>query len=284
MTETLTTANGRRGVALAVAPNGGRHMKVDHAALPITPMELADCAQACLLAGASMIHLHVRNEAGRHCLDVQRYRAALDAVRTRVGDRLITQITTESLGLYQPVDQIELIRTLRPEACSIALREIAPDAAHEIGFASLLEWMRRERVFPQIILYDATDVVRLQGMRQRGLIPASDIPVLFVLGRYTAGQQSAPGDLRQFMAVARQSPFAHWTVCAFGRDEAACAVAAALLGGHVRVGFENNFHLPDGTVAAENADLLRPVAGALQHLGRTLETAESQRAALEAIW
>lgn len=284
MTNLEAAAAGRRTTALAIAPNGGRRIKVDHPALPLTPQELADCAAACLAGGASMIHVHVRDDQLQHCLDLQRYRATQDAIRARVGDRLIVQVTTEALGRYTPRDQIDLVRALRPEACSIALREIASETAHEADFSSLLTWMRRERVLPQIILYNAAEVLRLQDMRRRGLIPADDIPVLFVLGRYTQGQQSTPTDLLEFLAVAEQAPFGHWTVCAFGRNEAACAVTAALLGGHVRLGFENNLFLPDGTAAADNAALLRPVADALHQLGRTLETAETQRIALDAIW
>lgn len=284
MQDSSAPADCRQGIALAVAPNGGRRTKADHPALPIAPQELAECAEACLTEGASMIHVHVRDAAGQHCLDVDLYRATEEAIRARVGEQLIVQVTTEALGRYTPKEQNDLVRRLRPQACSMALREIAPDAVHEVAFAGLLEWMRRERIFPQIILYDAADVARLQDMRLRGVIPADDIPVLFVLGRYAASQQSNPSDLGEFLGAARQAPFSHWTVCAFGKHEAACAVTAALRGGHARLGFENNLFLPDCTVAADNAALIAPVANALRHLGRSLETAETQRAALEAIW
>ncbi|KQO83747.1 3-keto-5-aminohexanoate cleavage protein [Rhizobium sp. Leaf262] len=283
MTELNTTAPRDRGIAIAVAPNGGRRLKADHPALPISPDELAECAVACLDAGASMIHVHVRDDDGRHSLDVERYRAAIAAIRARVSDRLIIQVTTEALGLFKPAEQIDLVRVLRPEACSIALREIAPDASYEGDFADLLAWMRRERIVPQIILYDSVDLERLEDLLQRGVIPADDIPVLFVLGRYTTHQQSSPLDLSVFTRSAAV-PFAHWSVCAFGRDEAACAVSAALMGGNVRLGFENNLHLPDGTTAADNAALIAPVRNSLHLLGRKIETAETQRAALETIW
>ncbi|MGE6738990.1 3-keto-5-aminohexanoate cleavage protein [Allorhizobium pseudoryzae] len=277
-----TAAEHGRGIAIAVAPNGGRRLKADHPALPLSPAELAECAAECLDAGASLVHIHVRDDAGRHCLDVARYRAAIDAIRGRVSDRLIIQITTEALGIFKPAEQMDLVRVLHPEACSMALREIVPDASYESAFAVLLEWMRRERVMPQIILYDLADLERLQEMLQRGLIPAQDIPVLFVLGRYTTHQQSSPADLQDFLQASPS--FAHWSMCAFGRDEAACAVAAALMGGNVRLGFENNLLLPDGTVAANNAALIAPVRESLRLLGRRIETAETQRAALEAIW
>ena len=90
--------------------------------------------------------------------------------------------------------------------------------------------------------------------------------VLYVLGRYSLLRTAAPSDLLPFLAPAAPR-FAHWSVCAFGRREAACVTAGALLGGHARVGFENNLALPSGERAATNAELVGVVAGALDGLG-----------------
>jgi 3-keto-5-aminohexanoate cleavage enzyme len=272
-----------RAAAIAIAPNGGRRTKADHPRLPISPAELADCAESCLAAQASMIHVHVRDAEGRHCLDADRYRETIAAIRSRVGNRLIVQVTTESLGAYSPAEQIALVRELRPEAASIALRELVPDAAHEAGFANLLYWMRRERIFPQLILYDRADMERLVEFHRRGLLAAEEIPLLFVLGRYTTDQVSQPADLIEFLANAPHG-FTQWTVCAFGRQEAACAVATALMGGNVRVGFENNLHLPNGDVAGSNAELVLVVTERLRVLGLPVGTADMQREALARIW
>lgn len=262
----MTDSREPRRVAIAVAPNGGRRTKVDHPAIPLTPGELARTAAECLDAGAAMIHVHVRRPDGRHLLDADAYGAAIAAIRAAVGDRLVIQITTEALGLYAPAEQIGVLKAVKPEAASLALRELAPDAAAEPAFAEALFWMKRENVLPQIILYEPAEAVRLEGMFRRGLVPWPDIPVLYVLGRYTLSQTSQPADLMPFLAP--EAPrFSNWSVCAFGRHEAACVTAGALLGGHVRVGFENNLHRPDGSLAASNADLVETVATALDRLG-----------------
>ena len=78
------------------APNGARRGKDDHQSLPITPDEIAACAEDVADAGASIIHLHVRDEHGAHSLESDRYRAAIAAVRERVGDGMVVQITTEA--------------------------------------------------------------------------------------------------------------------------------------------------------------------------------------------
>lgn len=253
-------------VAIAVAPNGGRRTKADHPAIPLTAVELARTAAECVEAGAAMIHVHVRKPDGTHLLDGDAYREAIAAIRSEVGDRMVVQITTESMGIYPLREQIAVLKAARPEAASLALREFAPDKAAEPDFFAALDWMKRESVVPQIILYDPSEAVRLSGMIQRGDLPWPSIAVLYVLGRYSASQTSRPCDVLPFIAPGMPR-FPTWSVCAFGRYEAACVTTAALLGSHVRVGFENNLLLPDGSPAASNAALVRCVADATRALG-----------------
>ena len=70
------------------APNGARRSKDDHEALPLTPEELAACAESVADAGAAMLHLHVRDKQGKHSLDPDSYRAAISSIRDRVGDQI----------------------------------------------------------------------------------------------------------------------------------------------------------------------------------------------------
>ena len=270
-------------VAITVAPNGGRRTKADHPALPLTPDELAATAAACLETGACMIHVHVRDTDGRHLLDAEACRAVIAAIRAAVGGRLVIQITSETLGVYRPAEQMEVVRKVRPEAVSLALRELLPDESHEAGFAQFLAWLRRENIVPQIILYTPEEEASLAALKARGLIPYDNMPVLYVLGRYTAGQISSPTDLLPFLAPGMPR-FAHWTVCAFGSRETACVTAGALLGGHVRVGFENNFRLPDGSLAPDNAALVSASQVALRASGLVIADAERLRREWSASW
>lgn len=268
----------RQPIVLAIAPNGGRRTKADHPALPLSAAELARTAAECLAAGCAMIHLHVRDRDGRHVLDQAAYADAIAAIRKEVGDRLVIQITSESLGLYSSDLQMAVAKAVRPEAVSLALRELAPSTQDEPAFGDFLGWLRRERIIPQIILYAPDDARRLGDMMRRGMVPFESPAVLYVLGRYSAGQTSRPRDLLPFLAD-DVPQFRHWMMCAFGRHEAACATAAALLGGHVRVGFENNLLLPDGRVAPSNAALLAACSQPLRDLGLAIATADDLRSA-----
>jgi len=271
------SVNDARGrVVLAVAPNGGRKTKADHPALPLTADELARDAAECLERGASMIHLHVRDAEGRHCLDPEAYRATMAQICEAVGDRLVVQITSESLGRYSPAEQRAAVLKTNPEAVSLALRELAPEASDERDFCVFLGKLKQMRIHPQIILYAPSDAERLGAMAKQGLIPFDRLSVLYVLGRFALTRTALPRDLLPFIAP-DMPRFHSWSVCAFGRRETACVTAAALLGGHARVGFENNLTLPNGERAASNAELVGAAARALEAVGLASQTSDGLR-------
>ncbi len=265
---------------ITVAPNGAYKQRPDHAALPLTAHELGHTAKLCLDAGAAMMHMHIRDAQGRHSLDVQGYRDAQQAVKAAVGDELIVQITSEAARVYQAPEQIAMVTTLRPEAVSVGLREVDQPEIGEAGLAQFFGWLAKERVMTQVIVYDVADLQRWQALRAQGVIPEAAWSLLFVLGRYSVGQTFAPHDLLPFvMAHTGQEP---WSMCAFGAGEHACATTAVALGGHARVGFENNLLLNNGQIAPDNAALVRQVADSARVLGRSLATAHQVRAAFQA--
>lgn len=268
-----------RPILLAVAPNGARLTRADHPRLPMTAADLARTATEVAEAGAAMIHIHARDRDGNHALDADLYREAIAAIRDAVGDRMVVQITTEAAGRYEADAQMAVAEAVKPEAVSLALRELCPDAESEMRFAAFLVRLKREQTAPQFILYDAADVLRLVALIDRGVVPDREPQVLYVLGHHQTERLSRPDDLLPFIdAAAGHLP--RFMVCAFGRNEAACGLEAARRSGDVRVGFENNLFLPDGTVAPDNAALVRAVAAPLAALGRTPMSADAFRARL----
>lgn len=259
---------------ITVAPNGARRTKADHDGLPLTAREIAETASDCVAAGAAMIHLHVRDREGRHTLDADAYREAIDAVRERVGDGIVIQITTEAVGVYKPREQFAVVREIEPEAVSLAIKEVVPPGGeNEAG--DFCVWAAEKGVFLQWILYSQADVVRYKSLQDAGVILRDNDFLLFVLGRYATGGVSDPRDLIPFLAeIDRSAP---WAVSAFGGSEYVCAGAGLMLGGHVRVGFENNLHLKDGTLANDNASLVADVARLAGAIGRPVMDAETAR-------
>jgi uncharacterized protein (DUF849 family) len=245
--------------------------------LPLTTTELGQTAKQCLDAGAAMIHMHIRDAEGRHSLDVQGYRDAQQAVKAAVGDELIIQVTSEAARVYKAPEQIAMVTALKPEAVSVGLREVDQPEIGEAGLSQFFGWLAKERVMTQVIVYDVADLQRWQALRAQGVIPDAPWSLLFVLGRYSVGQTSEAKDLLPFVMAHNGSE--PWSMCAFGAGEHACATTAAALGGHVRVGFENNLLLNNGQVAPDNAALVRQIADSARVLGRSLYTAAQAREA-----
>ena len=168
-----------------------------------------------------------------------------------------------------------MVRAVRPEAVSLAVRELLPEGADERDGAEFFAWLAAEHIMAQFILYSEDDVRRFDDLVARGVVADSQRFVLFVLGRYSAGQQSSPENVLPFLMANRRGYT--WAVCAFGRREAACVLAAAALGGHGRVGFENNLFLPDGRTAPDNVALVTAVADGAKAMGRPLASATVAR-------
>lgn len=236
---------------IMLAPNGARRTRADHPALPVSLAQVLEETLKARDAGAQALHLHLRDAQGRHLLDAAAYRKAL-ALFDREMPGFAVQITTESVGLYDAAFQRDLLRDLRPPAASVALREITSDGAWDAARTTLREAIQ-DGCAVQAILYGAEDFDLLHRLSLPQLPQA-----LFVLGRYSADQQSQPADLAPFIARMQADDLTlDWACCAFGRSEIACLKAAHAAGGKMRIGFENAIHRADGTLARDNAERVR---------------------------
>jgi uncharacterized protein (DUF849 family) len=225
------------------------------------------------------LHLHVRDGQEKHVLDAELYLQATKAIRQAVGDDLVIQITTEAVGLYQPEEQMAVVRAVRPEAVSIALRELIPSASYEAAAAAFLAELAEQGCFVQHILYAPTEVAWMVDLLRRGVIPNQGIFPLFVLGRYSAGQRSRASDLAGYVErwnSGWETP-PPWSMCAFGPEEATCAVAALAMGGHARVGFENSLWGPDGQPASDPSEPVARLAAVAKTLCRPVLTGQGLR-------
>jgi uncharacterized protein (DUF849 family) len=267
---------GNKPFIVMSAPNGARRGKADHAGIPLTPAELAENAQAILDCGATILHLHVRDESGAHTLDPDRYRAAIDAVRDQVGDRLVIQVTTEAVGVYSPSEQMAVVKNLEPEAVSIALREFVPDRDDTDEADDFFGWLKDSNVSPQYILYSPEEVRWFEDLRGRGVFH-DELPfVLFVIGRYGTTDYGDPAEVEEYRQALGDERIP-WAVCCFGPWEDEASLMAATSGGHARVGFENNMLMPDGSEAPDNAALVALAADHARTAGRPLATADEVR-------
>lgn len=289
----MTTNDNRHPLAmvLAVAPNGARKQHKDHPALPIHVEELVQTAKSCLLAGATLMHVHVRDETQsyQHCIDAKKYSQVFTAIREEIGHHLFLQATTEAVGKYDAHTQMAMVRELADlEAhkgqfgVSLAVKELMHPAVDLETLHHFFIFLKAANILPQLIIYDQADRNRFQSLLQQGVLPGQSYPCLFVLGRYQQEPTSNPSALLPFFSEMRG--VSSWMGCAFGREEGLVAQATALLGGHMRIGYENNILLLDGSVSDNNAQLIAQTSKHLPALGRRLATQEETQQLMTPLW
>ncbi len=253
-----------RPTIIMAAPNGARKVKTDHPKLPVSIDETIAAAKACHAEGASILHAHVRGDQDEHVLDVVRYKTLLAGLREKVPNMLV-QVTTESVGIYSPQQQFDVVFGVKPDFVSVGLREMLADdsaTAHRLA-KDFYHRAQAEQICVQHILYDADDITRMRAAMKTGIVPASLPHVLLVLGRYSTDFQSDPSELAPLLGDGLPD-MASWSICAFGYREYDVMTAAVAAGGHCRVGFENNMHLKNGHLAPDNAALVRQLASSVR--------------------
>lgn len=247
---------------IALAPNGAYKQKIDHSQTPLTLEEIVLTAINAVNAGATVLHLHVRDKNGKHSLDPDIYRRTVDAIENELSDKLVIQITSEAAGIFNPSTQINTIKKVNPDCVSIALRELITDQAPIKPAQALFHWCAEQACRIQFILYSEQDLFNYFDYLAQDIIPAAPHSVLFVLGRYSNNQQSSASDLIPFLKHQTKLKVA-WMVCAFGASEQSCLIDSIHKGGHVRLGFENNLLKTDGSIATNNTTQLESIVSEL---------------------
>ncbi|MEE9326875.1 MAG: 3-keto-5-aminohexanoate cleavage protein [Cocleimonas sp.] len=265
---------------IAVAPNGARKLLSDHPHIPLDTNHIATTAKDCLVAGASMIHLHVRDDSGRHSLSVNLYQQAIVEINKATDSGIFIQVTSEAVGKYTAVEQFAMIHALKPDAVSIALREIK--SLDEKIISHHFKTMRQANIAPQLILYNQTDLSLYRDWLNRGVIVGKAFPILFVIGKEQLEGSFDNTILRQ--EFIRDIPNSSWMVCAFGENEFHAGKLAAEIGGHIRLGFENNCLLDSGVIAKSNAEIIEQMAKYLSSNNLNLANLEQTKKLMRPDW
>lgn len=272
-------------IIISVAPNGARKTTNDHPNIPVTPETIGKAAKDFCDAGAALVHLHIRDKEQKHTLDHGIYREAIAEIRKNVGNNLIIQSTSESVGIYKPEQQMEMVRKVKPEAVSLAIRELVPDPSYEDTAGKFFHEVLAQGTMPQYILYSPDEIKYFANLRKRNLIPGQNVFVLFVLGKKFAAANdksawSQPDDLNPFLETfdgALNLSETIWATCAFGGNENACMVKVTKCGGNPRIGFENNHFMADGSIAGSNAALVKQFAESVKNDRRKIANADAAR-------
>ena len=242
--------------------------------LPISPAEIAEAASAAREAGASIVHLHVRDEEGMPTQDVAVFREVLSEIRKRTD--VICQISTGG-AVGTPIELRAEPLSLRPEMATLTTGTVNFGDDVFMNEPSSIEFlasrMKREGVKPEIECFDVGHISNALRLVKKGLV---DEPLYFDFVMGVPG--GIPGTVPDLMhCVASLPSGSRWQVAGIGRAELQLAAVAIVLGGNVRVGFEDNIYYSRGVLAESNAQLVARVARIARELGREVATPAEAR-------
>jgi 3-keto-5-aminohexanoate cleavage enzyme len=264
-------------VVLACSISGSLANRDQCPAIPYTPDEYAAEARRAVDEGAVMIHIHARRRDGSASYEVDDFRAITDAIIGEVGDVLINY-STGAIGV--PVARrIAYLEALRPEI-----------AALNMGSMNYAKYSRRRRqfVFTEVFANPFDDIISLlSAMRRCGIKPEAEcfdighigsLEPLIEMGMFEDGLHVScvlgvtggiPPTARNLAAMVDNLPRgSHWGVIGISRRQWPLVAAALALGGSVRVGVEDNFYLPNGTMAHSNGELVATARRMVEDSGR----------------
>jgi uncharacterized protein (DUF849 family) len=268
-----------------------------HPGLPITPQQIASAAIDAARAGAAIAHIHVRDpQTGAPSMALELYREVVDRIRSSATD-LIINLTTGPGGRFIPSDddpkvaapgsslmrpekRVEHVVALRPEICSLDLNTMWFGSSVVINtprnVAIMAKAIRAAGVMPELEVFDSGDIQLAHQLLADGVLPR---PPLFqvVLG-IRNGFPATPATLLYAKSLLPED--AVWAAMGIGRMEFPIVAQACLLGGHVRVGLEDNPYLSKGELAPSNAALVERAATLVELLGGSIAAPADARAIL----
>jgi 3-keto-5-aminohexanoate cleavage enzyme len=264
---------------LTAAICGAEVTKENNPAVPYTVAEIAREAKSAYDAGASVIHLHVREDDGRPTQSKERFQACIDAMRNVCKDAIIQPSTGGAVGMSdaERLQSIEVTPT--PEFATLDCGtlnfggdEIFVNSDNTIfNFARV---MKERGVKPELEVFDKGMIDIAMKADKQGLL-VRPLHFDFVLGV----QMTATVRDLSFM-VGSIPPGSTWTVAGIGRHAFEMAAAGIIMGGHVRVGFEDNLYLDKGVLAKSNGELVEKVVALAKLLGREIASPAEARGIL----
>lgn len=234
--------DGYRAMVINAALTGAVPAKADNVRLPVTPEEIAADAVACAEAGASVVHVHVRDESGAPVHRQDLYERAIGPIRESAPE-LVVCVTTSSRVDPDPAARmigLEIDGALRPEMASLTLGSFnfprTVSANPPATIVALLERMAELGVRPEFEVFELGMVNTLHALAERGLVP--DPPVVNILLGSLGSAPAFVGDLARI--VERLPPGAEWAAAGVGIFQRPMSIAAAVMDGNVRTGLEDN--------------------------------------------
>ncbi len=254
-------------------------------AIPYTPDEIAEEARRAYEAGASIAHIHAREDDGSPCFRPERYQEILTAVRARCP--IIINFSTGAVGLPKE-ERVAHIPVTRPEIAALNMGSmnyaiyssrrkqflfdmVFSNPFDEIGY--FVQVMKEARVKPELECFDRGHIANVAPLIDQGLLSAP-LQFNFIMG-VLGGIPATAADLVHQVQSMPVGSF--WQVTGISLEQWPMVGAALAMGGNVRVGLEDNFYLAPGQMATSNGDLVAKAVRMARDVGREPASVEETR-------
>lgn len=264
-------------LVITVAGVGAEVTRAQQPALPLLPEEVGEEYRRACEAGASIGHIHGRRPDGTPTQDLATFRAYSEAIRAR--SPILQQFSTGGAVGMGVEERIEAL-SLRPDMATLTLgtcnfgEDVFENSLPTIR--TILERIQSYGIAPELEIFDDGMLATADALFAKGLLkPPAHFD--FVLGVPGAAAATA----ENLLHFARSIPNGcTWTVAGIGRRQTAMAAIAIAMGGHVRVGFEDNIYYRKGELADSNARFVERVVRIAREVGREPASVAQARAIL----
>lgn len=259
---------------ITVAPVGAEVTRAQNPNVPITPEEIAEECYRAWNEGASLAHIHARDKDGNPTQDPEVYREIIERVRAKT-DMIIQVSTGGAVGMT--IEERVRPVFLKPEMATLTCGTVNFGDGIFTNSQRDMEYIagviKEQGVKPEMEIFDAGMIENAKKLALKKLI---SLPGHFDFVMGVPGGIS--GDPRNLMHLISLLPEGcTWTVAGIGRHELSLGAMAVILGGHVRVGFEDNIYYTRGVLAKSNAELVARVARLAKELGRPVANPSEAR-------
>jgi len=261
-------------VMITAAMVGAEVTKAQQSYLPTAPQEIIQAAIECSEAGAAIIHIHVRDAEGNATQDADLFREVVEGIRAH--SDVITQVSTGGAVGMSADERLQSIEC-RPDMATLTTGTVNFGKGVFINNQELVETfasrLRTYGIVPEIEIFDVGMLDEAMRLRSMGLI-SDPIHFDFVMG--VPGAIGA--DPAHLMHMLHCLPAGStWSIAGIGRHQLTLGVIALAMGGHVRVGFEDNIYYRKGQLARSNAELVARIARIAHEIDRPVATPAQAR-------
>lgn len=265
---------------ITCAISGAEVTKEHNPYVPYTPEEMAQEAYKAYKAGASIIHVHVRNDDGTPTQDEKRFEATIKAIREKCPDVIIQPSTGGAVGMsrderLQPTNLKIEMATLDCGTLNFGGDDIFVNTENDIKYFANV--MKERQIYPELECFEKGHIDQVLRLHKKGFIQ-EPMHFSFVLG-VNGGMT---GEERDFHFLRESIPaHATYSVVGIGKYEFPLAELSIKHGGHVRVGLEDNIYLEKGVLAKGNEDLVKKVVEIAKKYNRPIASPAEARKILQ---